>query len=213
MAASLYRGRDDNPIRREVVSALQEQQPIVHEVLSDHVQAATSKSPHAVGVTIGVMLKRGEIIQTSSGYRLAMPRVEKNEAVSNGGASHTMQNAPRRAAQSNPETETADIAAYYKERKGQTITIESSPIELEEVIQLSLKMGEARYMPIPLFTPVRVVYGELARIHPAQEVYRGASAIRVLTRDGRVHEYQIDPAKDVVMVAPSAAQPSFYELV
>lgn len=108
---------------------------------------------------------------------------------------------PSIVAQSNPATEHQAIPEYLKRRPAQSLSLEESPLELDDVKRLFLVIGGNKF-PISLMASLRVIKAvSLLRVHPQQEVYEGVTAVQVVFADEKVSTYQTNPAH-LVIIAP-----------
>jgi hypothetical protein len=103
--------------------------------------------------------------------------------------------------QANPEGERVTLAPFQQKRSGRLVTIEHSPLEVEDVARIQLKV-DGHWFPVPLFGDVRICIGpDTPRWNPEQETYEGASCLKIITKDGKTSEMNLDIHQPVT-IAP-----------
>lgn len=96
----------------------------------------------------------------------------------------------------------AEIAPFYKQREGRVVTLERTPVEIDRVHRIEVRMGD-RWVPIPTFGDVRVCIGpDIPRWTPDQEVMRGVTQIRITHTDERQSVYHVAADGCPVTFAP-----------
>lgn len=105
--------------------------------------------------------------------------------------------------QANSENEKKQLLApFQSQRSAKVVTIEQSPIEIEDAARVQLNINE-QWVTIPLFNSIRICTGpDVPRWNPAQETYYHVRAIRVITKSGKSSDMNLDP-RNPLTIAPA----------
>lgn len=130
-------------IRDFVQAALQQQPTIDRDVLFDHIAAELGKQRdnalnRSIGVVLSWMFREGQIAETKRG-EITLPALVATNGNGNGHGRQPLE--ARTIVQRNGERDRVELSRFMLQRDPRAVTLESSPVLVEEVIRVELCIG------------------------------------------------------------------------
>jgi hypothetical protein len=195
----LRKGRRIMSIRQMVFDALQLQNGLSSRDIIDYIHEIDSTIlDQNVYTTLHDAKKRGALQHEGRKYYLPTTETMQNVKLNGVKSIRPVPAAPSPSANGNGLT---TIAPFKQKRPGIRLGIYSSPRYFEEVVALSILIGE-QWFPVPMFDNMRMCIGyEIPEWSPYQLEYRNVVNMRITFKNGQVQDER--PAlKDVITIAP-----------
>lgn len=174
-------------IREIVLAALQDQSVIKLDVLTSHVAAEMNREDNesmmrSVAKTLHHMRADG-LVNYEDGVISAITGAQPAKKIV----------ADRNFVQSNPTTERVELPPYLLQRAPFTVTFETSPVPVDNVIKVEQHIA-GRWVEVDGSGGLRVCMGSEKPVWSPYEVTNtGVTAIRVTLRTGEVQIYGHNP--------------------
>lgn len=134
----------------------------------------------SVGRILGSFLHEGTVEVHGSLWRIADTTPKFNNGTAMEAAAH--------------EGERSPLSAYQQNRAANTVTLYHSPIEIEDVIRIRVRVENGSWFNVPIFGDVRICLGPgIPKWNAEQEVNRGIVEISVQRKNGDVMNYPCNP--------------------
>jgi hypothetical protein len=171
-------------LRTQILEAIRTAPIVDRAFIDEYVQGVNKDATRfMIGQHLYILVRDGDIEKKENDSYAIIPR-----------NSGTLVNA-------NPDGEKSKLPPFLQSRSGRLVTITHSPVELEDVARIQLKIS-GQWITLPLFDDIRICVGpDVPKWNHAQETYTGVAAIKVIFKSGETTEHNI-PVNNPVTVAP-----------